>query len=357
MAFTDLGSLNFTNAVEATRAFPVTAVPVGTTKLQAAITRGSLDPAIVLAWSLEVSRDGGTNWLSWGAGGTTAGTFFDKHGNLITESDFEVFLTTPADAQTRVRGSLTNTGARMTTTITIRSDTTPIPQHPVQEHHSVLYDNFIEVRGSAVTTLTSVSFVITSAANSVAVLGLVHDFNGATGITSICGGVSGALVAGTDTASTWTSRSLIHLVKVPASGSQTASMSWTPAKTASLGAMTASGVNQGTPTNTATVATGTSATPSITLATAAGDLTFAIVMVQNLVSAPTQTQLWIDSTDTGGGGSRGPGTGSSDIHSWTQTSGNWGMSGVNLVALASPPDYSLFPKPIMQPIAAFPENR
>jgi hypothetical protein len=330
MALVDIGAFNFTNAVEATRAIPEAAVPIGTTVLQAAITRASLDPAIVLAWSLEVSRNGGASWLPWGAAGTVGGVAHNKDGSVATESTFTLFLAAAADAQTRVRGSLTNSGARMTTTITIRGDTTSLPQRAaLPEHHSVLYDNFIEVRGNTVTTLTTASFAITSAANRAALLGLVLNRNDATSVTSICGGVTGAAVANTF-GNGGSGSSVFHAVKAPASGSQTGSMSWVGAIGGSLGVMTASGVDQTTPVTNGVNSSGTSATPSVTVTTAVGDLTMACGYPANAFSSPTQISLWLDTTITGGGGSRGPGTGTSDVHSWTQTSGLWVCSGANL---------------------------
>jgi hypothetical protein len=352
MALTDIFTFNFNNAVEQTRQIPVTTVPVGITVLQAAITRGSLDPAIVLAWSIEVSRDGGTTWRPWGAAGTTGGNVFNKDGSLATESYFTLFLETPADAQTRVRGSLTNTGARMTTTITIRGDTTPILQRVrPPDHHSVVYDNSNHVEGGAVTTLTTSSFTITSSASRAALLGLIAFSAGSSsGFTSTCGTVSGALVTSTDVTSGAGLRTLIHRVIAPASGSQTGSMSWTTAVGGcSLGVMTASAVDQSTPTNNGNTANSSGTTATITITTAVGDLTFAIGNPTSALSAPTQTQVWLDTGTTGGGGSRGPGSGTSNIHSWTQsTNAAYVMSGCNLVATAAAPtfDFSFadFPK-------------
>jgi hypothetical protein len=341
MALTDIFTFNFNNAVEQTRQIPVTAVPVGTTVLQAGISRPTLDPAIVLTWSIDVSRDGGATWLPWGAAGTTG------EPTTGTESTFMLFLAAPADAQTRLRGTLTNTGARMTTTITIRGDTTPLPQQaPTAPHHSVLQDAFANVHGVNVTTLTTASFVITTAPNRIAVIGFLAFPNTSTGFTSTCGGVAGALVTGASSGTTIDVQSLIHAVTAPGTGTQTASMSWTTITTPSIGVMTASGVRQTTPTTGGTFSTGTSTTPSVTVATAVGDMTFAGVMTATSVSAPTQVNLALDTGGTGGGWSRGRQTLTSDAHGWTQASGTWAVAGVNLVA--EPPSYSVsfadFPK-------------
>lgn len=364
MALVDLGSLNFNNAVEATRAFPVTAVPVGITVLSAAITRGALDPAIVLAWSLELSRDGGTTWLPWGGAGTNGLPAFNKDGTLATESFFAVSLRTPADALTRVRGALTNTGARMTTTITIRGDTTPIQQFAVPpDHHSVVYDNFISVAGGPVTTLTTGSVTIGSLENTVALLGLIHgQQNTDSPITSSVGGVAGALVVGTDqnqTTGPTGARVLFHQVLAPPSGSQTATMTWVTSMFVTFGMMTAAGVSQSGPTANATTRLQIATTaPSITVTTRAGDLTMAIGMTQTVLSAPTQTNLWTDAAVTGGAGSRGPGTGTSDTHGWTCTSADTVCAGCNLVAAPSGlvPAMDLFPKPLMRPGLPWQEN-
>ena len=115
-----------------------------------------------------------------------------------------------------------------------------------------------------VTSCTTASFTIASTADRAALLVLNLGGNTATSITSSCAGTSGSAVSGTDSGSARTPRILAHQVIAPATGSQTATMSWTTAQDAVLAAIVFNGVDQTNPFVNGTTADGATGAPSIT---------------------------------------------------------------------------------------------
>ena len=144
--------------------------------------------------------------------------------------------------------------------------------------------------------------------------------NNATNITASLGGVSGTLIPGTDSGTTAEIRTMIFQVINPPSGSQTATVSWTPSMHADVGVITVSGADQTTPvTNGAFAATNSAAAPttSVTIVSNPGDLTASVGLTANTWLTPftNQTLKWgIDAQVAGG--DIGPGTGTT-THTWT----------------------------------------
>ena len=192
---------------------------------------------------------------------------------------------------------------------------------------AVLFDATATVSGSNVTSLTTPSFTIGSDSNRAAILGLNQSTNGGVSFSGSCGGVSATLISGTDTTSSRNPRAQQWQVIAPASGTQTASMSWTNVQSGRLGVVTASGVDQTTPANNGTSATSASGTTrSLSITSTSGDLTVdAAGGDGGALSAPTQTQRWSGST---GAGSTGPGTGTT-THSWTCPDASSAQAGAN----------------------------
>jgi hypothetical protein len=94
--------------------------PLGTRSVQLAVDRTGL--ALLtqqVNWTAELSIDAGATWRSWGGAGCPAGQLLDINSAVITESSFTVNLPAPADANTRLRGSIT-TLEPLTTTLTVR---------------------------------------------------------------------------------------------------------------------------------------------------------------------------------------------------------------------------------------------
>jgi hypothetical protein len=145
--------------------------------------------------------------------------------------------------------------------------------------------------------------------------------------------VTGSLIAGTDSTTARTPRSQQFQVTAPPSGSQTGTMSWTGATDCVLGATTTSGVDQTTPFNNGTFASGTATPSSVAITSTNGDLTHDTMSDDSgsAPTSPTQTSLWARGVVGGvsGAGSRGPGTGTT-THQWTMSGQTaWTASGAN----------------------------
>lgn len=99
---------NVTLPIGTTSFGPVTP-PLGMSKIQVAIDRTLLTSVtLVVSWAIELSRDSGLTWVSWGGGGTIGGVLVDNLLNPITESSFTVNFGSPTDPATQVRGTITS---------------------------------------------------------------------------------------------------------------------------------------------------------------------------------------------------------------------------------------------------------
>lgn len=194
---------------------------------------------------------------------------------------------------------------------------------------AVTYDNSAVVQGFGVTTLTTGSFTITSTADRAALVGLNHIADPGTISSVSCGGQSGTIISGTTlTVSGATIR--LYGVTAPASGSQTASASWTNSVNAAVHAETASGVDQTTPFNGGTsVGPAFASSQNLSVTSTSGDLTATFDYCSAVDSAQTSNQTqrttgWA-CMDTG------PGTGTT-THTWSHSATNMGTVGANFVA-------------------------
>jgi hypothetical protein len=203
---------------------------------------------------------------------------------------------------------------------------------------AVTFDNKNSTSNFTVTSLTTSSFTISSSANRAAIVALSFSANTATSISVTVGGVSGTLIAGTDTGTTATGRTVLYCVKSPASGAQTASASWTGSMSfATLGVWTATGVDQTSACNNGTNAgfnSNPSATISLSITSISGDLTVAVGYdFGNAFNASSPvTQDWNISTGVVIG-THGTGTGT-QTHSFTDPFAGQGevASGANFIA-------------------------
>jgi hypothetical protein len=193
----------------------------------------------------------------------------------------------------------------------------------------------------AVTNATTPVFTIGSGINRAAMIMVTMSGNAATNITASLGGVSGTVIAGTDSGTTATIRTVIFQVINPPSGPQTATVAWTNgALNVDVGVITVSGADQITPCANGTFAASNSApqTTSIAIASRPGDLTASVGFTANMWVAPftNQTLKWgIDSAAVGG--DIGPGTGTT-THTWTDQFANeaHAVSGANFKASNAP---------------------
>ena len=185
--------------------------------------------------------------------------------------------------------------------------------------------------GEVISTLTITAFTI-SGSNRAGLLGLSHLNNTATSITGSIGGTSGTAITGTDSTTTKTWRSLMFGVTAPPTGSQTATMSWTGDTDAVLGVITATGVDQTTPFNNGTFASGASAQTSVTITSATDDMTADTISIDGNPTTSNQTSQWATQTPNGLGGAGSRAAGAATVtHTRDATLGptNWTASGAN----------------------------
>jgi hypothetical protein len=188
----------------------------------------------------------------------------------------------------------------------------------------VTYDNSISSGIQfGVTRVTTPAFVVGGAANRAAMIMVAMSANSAANITASLGGVGGTMIAGTDSGTTATIRTVIFQVISPPPGAQTATVSWTNgALNADVGVMTVSGADQVTPCTNGGFAANDStpaATTSVTITSNPGDLTASVGYTGNTWVTPftNQTLTWgIDSGEAAGDIGSGTGT---TTHTWTDS--------------------------------------
>lgn len=345
-------------------------LPLGVSAITLRIDRTTWNnPAFKITASLEFSPDGGVTWFPWGSFGAT-GEALIRGGLPVTESNQTVsfihrvagdgfglmnpftskvpYIQTPGTIEPgweptnpnrMVRGTVVTTAAITTAVLmTLDDAAVPLTLPAIQPHQSVSTADITvgQAQASAAVTITTPSFTVTSNANRGGLLGLSLSSNGVTAITGSIGGVSGSAISGTDSGSTVTVRSLQFQVIAPPAGAQTGTVSWTTSADVILGALTTSGVDQTTPCNNGTFATGAASPSSVAITSTNGDLTIDTEVDDGgfFPASPTQTNQWSRriSSIMSGAGSTGPGTGTT-THQWTITPTTaWAVSGSNFVA-------------------------
>jgi len=238
-----------------------------------------------------------------------------------------------------------------TTAVGLTVGTAPAPSQTLE------FDNAVDsgFRWS-VTSVTTPAFVVGSGANRAAMIMVAMSANNATNITASLGGVPGSLVAGSDSGTTASIRTLIFQIINPPSGAQTATVSWTTAMHADVGVITVTGADQTTPvTNGRFVAFNVSpaAATSLTIPSSPGDRTASIGFTTNDWVSSNQTIVWgPDSSSVQGDIGAGAGT---TTHTWTGPyAGTRSVSGANFRAAASgaAPDFTLSASPSSQSVVA-----
>ena len=192
---------------------------------------------------------------------------------------------------------------------------------------AVAFDNVASTSGVAVTTLTTPAFTVGSAANRAVELQFAASAD-TVGITASLGtDPNMTIVAGTNGGATTGTVILSRITAL--TGSQTATASWTTSQDVSIGAITASGVNQ-----TTTMDGGQNgAVTTLTITSVNGDLTTSDI-ISTTAQTTNQTQRWAEAPGINfSKGDTGPGTGTT-THTWTGVT-NPGMSGANFVAVAA----------------------
>jgi hypothetical protein len=300
--------------------FTLSASPASQTVAQGGLTSYGVTISQLAGFTGQVSLSVGG--LPGGANGSFAPNPATTASTLSVTTSSITALGTYTLTITGVSGSLTHT-ATVALTVAPRG---------------VTYDNKVNsgFQWNA-TTVTTPGFIIGSGTNRAAMIMVAMSGSGATNITATLGGVNGTLIAGTDSGTTATIRTLIFQVINPPSGSQTATVSWTTPMNVDVGVITVSGADQTTPGTNGTFAATNSApatTTSVTITSNSGDLTASIGFTSNQWISPytNQTVKWgIDGNAAGG--DIGPGTGTT-THTWTGQFSNetHAVSGANFKA-------------------------
>ena len=187
---------------------------------------------------------------------------------------------------------------------------------------------------SAATTATIASFDPGGASNRVLVVGLTFGQGAPANVNVTYAGFDLVLAPGTAVTRGNAHTEIWYLTEPPI-GTSSIVATWTGNHDVVMGAVSFNGADQTTPVVNGTSANGASAAPSLTIASAAGDMTMdAVSTLAATLSAPTRTQQWLDTTPATvrGGGSTAAGA-ATVTHAWTAASAlNWTSSGVSIKA-------------------------
>src|SRR3954466_1840123 len=137
---------------------------------------------------------------------------------------------------------------------------------------SVSLQTATKTSAASTTTATILSFDPGGASKRVLVVGLTFGQGAPTGVGVTFGGVALTLAAGTS-ATNGNAHTEIWYLIAPASGAANPAATWTGSHSVVMGAAAFNGADQATPLTNGTFATGTSTAPSVTITSAAGDMT------------------------------------------------------------------------------------
>jgi len=191
------------------------------------------------------------------------------------------------------------------------------------------YDNAAQIANTA-TTLTTGSFTISSSANRAAIvfLSFLADPGAISSVS--CGGQSGSAIASASGNNTYWWHYAYKVIN-PASGSQTASATWTNSVAAWVSVVTATDVDQTTAVNGGNYAQAAANNVGISITSTSGDLTATVSANDNATTVGSTNQTIRIGTseapvDTNGGGG-------TTTHTWTHTGAfNVNAVGANFIA-------------------------
>lgn len=190
---------------------------------------------------------------------------------------------------------------------------------------------------SSATTATIASFNPGGAGNRVLVVGLTFGQGAAAGVAIDFGGDSLTLVPGTSVTN-GNAHTEIWYLTFPSSVPANIVATWTGNHDVVMGAVAFNGADPSNPVTSGTFTTGSSTAISVTVASAAGDMTMDTVgtlsVTGSFLSAPTKTTRWLDTTrpTVKAGGSTAAGA-ATVTHAWTAGSAvAWTASAVNIKA-------------------------
>jgi hypothetical protein len=265
-------------------------------------------------------------------------------GTEVTAPPYRVSwytLSTPDGTHTLTavaRDAAGNTTTSAPVSVTLSNTGGAAASAPAPAPAPLAYDNAISSGFQwGVTSVTTPAFVVGSGANRAAMILVAMSANNATNITASLGGIAATPIAGADSGTTASIRTLMFQVINPPAGTQTATVSWTTPMHADVGVLTVTGADQTTPTTNGRFAAFTaspSATTSVTIPSNPGDLTASVGYTTNQWASPAsnQTFVWGPSSSPVQG-DRGSGAGTT-THTWTDQYAGipHSVSGANFVA-------------------------
>ncbi len=158
---------------------------------------------------------------------------------------------------------------------------------------------------------------------------ITHNANGTLpGVAMTWNGVSMTLL-NSQTEPTWSNTAYIFGLASPATGNQTASLSWTGGSTQRVSFRCTAFNNVGSVSGTLTNGNGNSANSQGNITTASGDATYSVNTNSGSVTAVSHTQMWADSNLSSA--QYNLSTTSSDTHQYTHTSTQWAIAGIRLL--------------------------
>ena len=173
---------------------------------------------------------------------------------------------------------------------------------------AVTFASTAKTSANSVTTATIAAFNPGGAANRVLVVGLTFGQGAPTGVAVTYGGVNLTLATGTSVTNGNAHTEIWYLTDPSLTPSNIVA-TWTGNHDVVMGAVAFNGADQTTPVTNGTSANSATTAISLTITSAAGDMTMDTVgtlsVTAPFLSAPTQTQAWLSTTPTTvkGGGS------------------------------------------------------
>jgi peptidase C25-like protein len=202
---------------------------------------------------------------------------------------------------------------------------------------AVTVQSTAKTSANSVATATIAAFNPGGASNRVLVVGLTFGQGAPTGVAVNYGGVSLTLAAGTSVTSGNAHTEIWYLAD-PSNTPAGIVATWSGSHDVVMGAVAFNGADQTTPVVNGITANNATTAVSVTITSAAGDMTMNTVgslsVTSPFLSAPTKTQQWLDTTPTTvkGGGSTAAGA-ATVTHGWTAGSAAaWTSSGVDIKA-------------------------
>lgn len=207
----------------------------------------------------------------------------------------------------------------------------PVPAWSAAITHNASGTLFAQTTNAA-SPFNSTSLTIAAGSDIYLICGVGSRNGTLPGVAMTWNGVSMTLL-NSQTEPTWNNTAYIFGLANPATGNQTASLSWTGGSSQRVSYRCTAYNNVGSVSGTLTNGTGNSANSQGNITTASGDATYSVNTNSGSVTAVSHTQLWADSNLSSAQYNLSATT--SDTHQYTHTSTVWAIAGVRLLQTGS----------------------